>query len=64
MAQVTEVGPLEDEQVWGEVRRKSVSFELAEMEIHELSIHAGLQNKSNSEQRSKLETQIWEHARA
>lgn len=44
MAQVTEVGSLEEEQVWGEVRWKSVSFELAEMEIHERSIHAGLRS--------------------
>lgn len=37
VAQVTEVGSLEDEQVWGEVSWKLVSLELAEVEIHELS---------------------------
>lgn len=37
VAQVTEVGSPEEEQVWGEASWKLVSLELAEAEIQELS---------------------------
>lgn len=38
VAQVTEVGSLEEEQGWGAASRTFASFELAEMGIHELSL--------------------------